>query len=310
MNDQSKAFSKSRLIADLQSTCAAIGAPFSETSVSRVLDGYSPHFSSSVIVLKTTDRPGDHLYYRLWARSRLDTIEIALKCGLLPERTELSSLIDSWSALYSAAEQSCEFDASSGLTKTWIHLGDLRPIGEILGNGFVPESIRRHLPLFQRSNFLEYVRFVAVDHGRRSVNIYFRARGPMTAEKFAFISGVVDADPPDLRLVAEMRKYASTDFSLGFTLSMETGEFERACIYAVNIPMETWTNSPVRLTDYYAKAPCYDEKSIAIAGWSFGGGGNYIKLEKAYCGDLASLLPRWGSIFSGSTYRDAVFEQE
>jgi hypothetical protein len=46
-------------------------------------------------------------------------------------------------------EQSCDFDASRGLVKTWLFLGGAQPLDDILAADGVPEAIRRHGPLFQ-----------------------------------------------------------------------------------------------------------------------------------------------------------------
>jgi hypothetical protein len=48
---------------------------------------------------------------------------------------------------------------------------------------------------------------------------------------------------------------------------------------------------PEQLKRFLATAPSYDDdQEVAAVGWSSGHhGGNYMKLSKAYCGDVASF---------------------
>ncbi|MFJ4827648.1 aromatic prenyltransferase [Streptomyces bacillaris] len=51
-------FSRARFLADLRTTAAALGAPYSEAVTNRVLDAYASAFHEGAVLWRTTDRPG------------------------------------------------------------------------------------------------------------------------------------------------------------------------------------------------------------------------------------------------------------
>jgi 4-hydroxyphenylpyruvate 3-dimethylallyltransferase len=118
-------------------------------------------------------------------------------------------LVVTWNELFGRIpEQSCDFDASRGLVKTWLFLGGTQPLADILAADGVPGTIRQHGPLFQ-SLELTHCRHVAVDYQYDTVNLYFRAPGPVTAKQAASFAALARAAAPGEQLLAEMSEYIS-----------------------------------------------------------------------------------------------------
>ena len=137
------------------------------------------------MLLRATNRQGDALNFRFYERRPIDTVGIAIQTDLLGPDNVLAPLITSWNSLHDGKpEQSCDFDAQKGLTKVWVYMGGFRPLDNILRARDVPKPISRHSPIFHNLR-LESIRHVAVDYHSDTVNLYFRAPGPVTEEQAA-----------------------------------------------------------------------------------------------------------------------------
>lgn len=303
-------YSPARFLEDIRTTAAAIGAPFSESVNRTALDVYADGFATGAVLWRTTDRPGDALNYRFYARKRYDTVSAAVRAGLLPFDSVLASLVTSWSALYQGTpEQSCDFDAGRGLVKTWVYLGGTRPLDDVLDADGVPDTIRRHAPLFHDLG-LDHCRHVAVDYTKNTVNLYFRARGPLTDQQCVQFTKMVRSAPPAEQLAAEMREYLSRNaYTFSVTVSVDTGALERVGFYALKLPDGRFPTVGERLSRFYSAAPSYDADTANAIAWSFGAGDRtYIKAERSCYGDLVSLMRRWNTFFSGDDQIDAALQ--
>jgi len=302
----SVAFSETRFLHDIRATAAILEAPFSERVTCKVIDSFADNFKDGATVWKATEHAGDPLSYRFFARSRNDTIQTALRVGLLGNETDCTTLIRRWSDAYGDTTQSCDFDTLNGLAKSWIYLGGMRPADEVLGRSFVPQVIRDQLRIFHAVR-LDYIRFVAVDYRHETANLYFRTRGPITPTRCTEILALVGLGPPPPEVVAEIRRFVPEDFCVAVTVSMRDGKLERVCFYALKLPPGELPAVPERIARFFAKAPSHDACTVNVLGWSFGPeGGTYIKAEKGYLGDMAALLADWDCYFSGSIRKDRV----
>ncbi|MGH3887885.1 MAG: aromatic prenyltransferase [Pseudonocardiaceae bacterium] len=300
--------SSDRFLEDVRTTAAAIGAPFSERATRRILDVYEKNFSTGAVLWKTTSRPGDSLSYRFYSRDRTDTLDLAVRAGLLDPETPLAPLVTSWSSLNGgSANQSCDFDAGTGLAKTWVFLGETLSLDEVLGVDLVPETLRRHAPVFRQQG-LEHVRFMAVDYRYNTVNFYFRVRGPFSRAQHVGITRIVQGSPPPEVLTVEIGELLpKNDYLTAVTVSVDSGLLERAAFYAAQIPKGKFPVVGERLSLFFSQAPSHDATDVNIVAWSFGGhAGSYIKGERSWYGDLASLFKEWKVLASGSEQKDPV----
>ncbi|MGW7544283.1 aromatic prenyltransferase [Streptomyces sp. NPDC054770] len=299
-------FSQSRFLEDIRTTAEAIDAPFSYATTRAVLDAYGPAFSEGAVLLRTTDRTGDDLNYRFYARRPMDTVTVARRAGFIAADDALGDLVQSWSELYDGTpEQSCDFDADRGLTKTWVYLNGTRPLDDVLGVTGVPSLIRERGPAFHRLG-LDYVRHVSVDYHRGTVNLYFRAPGPISEAQCARFTALAGAAMPDDRLFKEMATFLSRGaYTFAVTISPATGWTERVAFYALKLPEGRFPTIGGRLSRFFETAPSYDIEDMNAVAWSFGSGsGTYIKAERSYCGDLISLIKGWNTFFSQSNTID------
>ena len=290
-------FSPERFIRDVKRTCAAIDAPFSEATTRAVIEAYSRSFHEGAVLWRATNRLGDALNFRFYERRPIDTVGIAIQAGLLGPDNALARLITSWSLLYDGKpEQSCDFDAQKGLTKAWVYMGGFRPLDDILNARDVPESIRRHGPTFHNLG-LESVRHVAVDYHSDTINLYFRAPGPITEDQAAKFVRLAGCPPPARDEFEEMRAFlCPTGYTFSVTMTVLTGDIKRVGFYALKLPPNTFPEVGERLKTFFEQAPSYDREEMNAVAWSYGTGGKkYIKAERSYCGRLVPLLRDWRS---------------
>ncbi|KAK4693763.1 hypothetical protein P7C71_g3695, partial [Lecanoromycetidae sp. Uapishka_2] len=290
-------FCPTRFLDDVRKTSAAIGAPYSESATRAVIDAYSQSFRDGAVLWRATNRPGDALNYRFYERRPIDTVAIAVRAGFLAPDNVMAGLITSWSGLYDGTpEQSCDFDAEKGLTKAWVYLAGFRPINDILGAAGVPETVRQHGPTFHDLG-LELVRHVAVDYDSNTVNIYFRAPGPISEAQAATYVALADCPPPSKAELLAMRELLNpTGFTFSVTITAATGIIKRVGFYALKLPPNSFPEIGERLATFFKEAPSYDAEEMNAVAWSFGEGGKrYIKAERSYCGRLVPLLRDWSS---------------
>ncbi|KAF9883645.1 hypothetical protein FE257_003079 [Aspergillus nanangensis] len=298
---QQAVFDPEKFLVDIEETCRAIGAPYSQEKTRKVLETFQASFAQGAVLWRVTDRPGDALNYRFYERVSIDAVSCAVGAKLLQPNHPLSELIISWSALYpKAAQQSCDFDAERGFTKIWVYLGDMRPLSDILSVPHVPLSIRNHAATFYDLG-LELVRHVAADFTSNTINIYFRAQGPLTLERARSLVRLADlAYILEQEEVEEMRRLLNpVGFTFAVTIDHNTGEIKRVGIYALKLAPGTYPAMAERLNVFFTRAPSYDEEEMNAIAWSFGKrGAQYVKAERSYCGGLVPLMRQWNSAMS------------
>lgn len=290
--------------ADILSTAGAIGAPVSHRTVDTVLDAFADNFTSGATLWKTTSRPGDHLAYRFFSRTRTDTLGRAVAADLLDAAHPMLPAVRAWSEMYDGAPvQSGDFDAARGLAKTWLHFGGLRPAGEVFASHRVPAAVRDLLPGFLTLG-LAHLRFVACDWRSNTANFYFRAQGPLDEEQFARIHALAGGAPPRPDLVTEVIAYVPEDYCVAVTVPMGTGVVERVCFYALRVPEDRLPRVPERIRTFLRTAPSHDADECNVIGWSFGRSGDYVKAERSYTGNMTEVLASWNCFFHGQDGRD------
>jgi 4-hydroxyphenylpyruvate 3-dimethylallyltransferase len=298
-------FSDVRFMADAAALATALSAPYREESMRNVTKVFGEHFSTGAVLWKTTDRPGDRLYYRFFAREDTNTVEAALSAGLI-RPSALTDLVAQWEERLPEMVESCDFDCLDGMAKTWVWLGGMRP-AEVVFDIPALAALRAHLPALLHVG-LSHVRFAAVDYRSGTVNIYFRGRGPLTHERATEVLAAIGIGEPDHVWAEQMRSVMPMDFCLAVTFTVDTGLAQRACFYSLGIPEELLPPLPPRIATFFANAACQDDEQIRALGWSFGAPGksSYIKAEHAYCGDMAGRLRDWDCYLAGSDQRDPI----
>lgn len=301
---ESLKFDQSRFLNDIQILSAAINAPYSESTTKKVLSVFSDSFHDGVVLWRATDRVGDALNYRFYSRRPIDTVTIASSAGLLSPDvvSNLGRLVTSWSSLYDGLpEESCDFDAEKGLVKAWVYMRGMRPLGDILSAEGVPESLKQHEERFMALE-LEKVRHVAVDYQKATVNLYFRAQGPISLQQATSFNALAGAGPPSQTQFLEMQEFLNAvGYTFAVTIRVDSGDIERVGYYALKLPDRATKNWPVinaQLEKFAQFAPSYDREEMNAVAWSFGGTKRYVKFERSYCGELVPLIKGWGTTLS------------
>lgn len=269
---QQAVFDPERFLVDIEETCRAIGAPYSQEKTLKVLESFQASFARGAVLWRITNRPGDALNYRFYERVSIDAVSCAVEAKLFQPNHPLSELIVSWTALYpGAAQQSCDFDAEQGFSKIWVYLGDMRPLSDILSAPHVPLSIRKHATTFYNLG-LELVRHVAADFTSNTINIYFRVQGLLTLERARSLVRLSDpAYLLECGEVEEMRRLLNpVGFTFAVTMDYSTGDIKRVGIYALKLAPGTYPAMDERLKVFFTRAPSYDEVEMNAIAWSFG----------------------------------------
>jgi len=224
-------------------------------------------------------------------------VNIAIKAGLLDNDNKMAQLLSSWSSLYpGASTELCDFDATSGLAKTWVYLGDIRPVEDILGAPGVPETIRKHASAFHDLGLVN-VRHVAVDYQHETANLYFRVSTPITQSHCEQVMSLVGGGTVRDSTYKDMARFTPPGgFTFSVTVSPEDGEITRIAFYALKLPTGQFPAISERLTMFFTAAPSLDDEEMNAVAWSFGPNGKtYVKAERSYCGRLVRLMQEWGS---------------
>lgn len=288
----SSAFSTPRFLQDLKKTAGIVTAPYSEDTTLTIIKTFENCFKEGAVIWRTTNRPNDRLNYRFYARKRIDTIAISTEAGILAPDNRMARLVTSWSALYDGdTQQWCDFDAETGLAKNWVNLRGRRPVDDILNAPEVPEAVHAHGPTFHRLG-LELVRFLAVDYGSDTLNLYFTAPGPITELQATQYANLAQSPPPTPEEFQDMRDFLNPKgFAFAVTMEYATGKITRVAFYALDMPGTKLPTVNEKIKEFFEEVPSYDEEHTRNVAWSYGKGGNkYMKAESSYCGGLAALL--------------------
>ncbi|WP_327308964.1 aromatic prenyltransferase [Streptomyces sp. NBC_01298] len=289
-------FSPDRFLTDMEATARAIGAGYCPSTTRRMLDVYESGFHEGAVLWRTTSKPAGALNYRFYARRPTDTVAIATSAGLLAPADPMARLIGAWSGLYEGSTELCDFDAVDGLVKTWVFLGGMRPMADVLATPGVPQGIRRHEAAFDKLG-LTWVRHVAVDYQNQSVNLYFRTIEGFTPAQAERLLALTGAELPEAAVLKDMEGFtAPTGCTFSVTMSAATGRIERVGVYALRLPTGQFPTIGERLEQFFTTAPSHDDEEMNAVAWSFGAQGRqYIKAERSYCGRLVELMRQWAS---------------
>ncbi|KAE9377664.1 hypothetical protein N431DRAFT_527667 [Stipitochalara longipes BDJ] len=298
-------FCPNRFLADIRKIINTLGIAYSDETTRNIVKLYAINFEEGPVLWRYTDRKGDPLNYRFYERRPVDLATVAEKAGLLPRDNSLTKLVKSWCSLYDGPgtpEQSCDFDSAAGLVKIWVYLKGIRPLDDILNAYGVPEQLKIHQATFY-SLGLDSVRHVAVDYEKNTVNLYFRARGPVSAEQAASFIALAGGFPPSEKQFAELEKDLNPKgFTFSVTIVPASGAISRVAFYALRLPIGTFPEINSQLKSFFATAPSCDTEEMNAIAWSFGKGNmNYVKGERSYSGRLVSLMRYWNSTFSSDS---------
>lgn len=287
---------------DVREAASVLGAPFSESKTREMREVFTEGFTTGAALWKTTNRPNDTLSYRFYARRRTNTVKIATQAGLIGENTApLGNLVTSWSALNDGKPvQSCDFDAESGLAKSWVFLGATLALEDILAAPGVPARLRGLAPAL-RDHGLDRVRYTAVDYRHRSANLYFRVPGSLSARQLTGITSLTGKPERSRERVQELAAFLPpVDYVTGLTVGLDSGAVERVAFYASQLPDEALPALGPRLTRFFESVPSHDPHPVNVVAWSFGPNGMYVKAERSWFGDVAGLFRLAGVVVGGA----------
>jgi len=296
-----------RFLYHIESTARNLGAGFSESVTRQVLRVFDDEWQSRVIQLKATDVEGSALHYRYYSNGSVAAIQRAWDAGLIvKDRSPTMALAEEADATFNHA--GCDFNAKTGLTKTWAFTGDRVPTERILQMKAMPQSARTHAGFFERHG-LSSVFFVASDFDKRSMNIYFgwkpRNRTPNWIREFA---RDVDGASPTDDVIRDVLASLAVTAVVATTFSWDRPDLSRWSLYSLGVPyggqnpgQRRLPPLPPRIARVHFEAPSLNfEPHINIA-WSYGKAGRYMKIEKSYARDEAHFeATEWGGNFSAS----------
>lgn len=231
----------------------------------------------------------------------MEVLRIAEDAKLLEPNHPLTLLLDDWALPWGEErsmipEQSCDFDAEKGLVKSWVYMGSLRPLDDILSVSNVPASVSQHRDNFHHLG-LQLLRHVAVDFGLGTINLYFRVEGPISESLVKELVGLAGYGSFTTSDFEDMSKFLAADsFTFAVTIKVATAEIKRVAFYALGLDPESLPEVGHRLRTFFEEAPSNDVEEFTAVAWSYGADNKkYIKAEKSYCGGVIPLLRNWRS---------------
>jgi len=282
-------FTPEQFLQDYKKTADTIGATYSEDVVQGTLKNFPGCYNDGTVIWRSTSRPNDKLNYRFYLKSRVDTVDLAIKAGYIAADHPMGRLATSWSNLFDGdTVQWCDLDPEEGIAKTWIFMKGQRSIDAILDASEIPEVVRVHRPTFHKLG-LALVHFAAVDYHGGTFNIYFTVPGPITRAQAAAYTALAQCKPPTEEEFADLEKFLpSQRFVFAVTINYDTGKIKRVAFYALNIPQGPLpATANDRLRQFFDEAPSYDRQQTRNVAWSYGiGDSKYMKGEASYTGNL------------------------
>ncbi|KAI9047309.1 hypothetical protein LZ554_008756 [Drepanopeziza brunnea f. sp. 'monogermtubi'] len=126
-------------------TAAAIRATYSESPrQEQSSKSNAESFQDGAVLWSARNRPGGALNFRLYERHSTNSVAIAVEAAFVDRDNIVGRLVTSWSSLYNGTpEQSCDFDAGTGLTKAWVYRGAMRLVDDSLSVEHVPETLKQ-----------------------------------------------------------------------------------------------------------------------------------------------------------------------
>lgn len=282
-----------RLVDDICASAELVGVPFDRDGVERVISAYPAGFGEGAIELRTTTKPVERrgLSYRFVELDRpMSPYATALEAGLLP-RTDrpVDRLLPELCERFEVMGWGVDAEASYGVEKLWPFFAKAYPMSEAYALDSLPPAIRANADFFERHG-LTHFSIVAADFRHASANLYFMIPPPQARTVEQIDAMLDDLGMPALREVVE---YATGGVALNVTVSYDSPEIERLCLY---VPAPDASAVPVQLDPLMAevveRAPIVADHRSFIPGATFTRSGPYMKLEVDYTGTTLDALRR------------------
>jgi hypothetical protein len=290
-------FETEQYLKDLATTAGLIKAPCNPEMCQRVVSTFESDFHRHVLQWKTTDRPGDGLFYRFLSTDREDLVAKSMAADLLTTTNKplLELQREALETFPQAVRSGVDFEAVHGLSKVWTYTTPL-PLPEVLRLKNLPEAVRANESELKEAG-LDLVGFLASDFISETMNVYF-AWHPEQRNR-AWLQSMLERSRdtgPSKGTFQDMIESQDEISGIGMTFDWTSQVPLRWCVYCFAVPFGhrepgvRVPQLPERLRKLRDEAPSLNYHPGCHMAWSYGPAGPYIKLEKNYAKDVDHFL--------------------
>lgn len=293
-------FVEAEFIDDLEKGSAEIGSPFSQAVVSSVINAFGESIHESALQIRTGDKPGLPIVFRLLFGIPMDALDVALKQGWVYEGDPMVDIHRSLKNLCPTEIDQPEFNISRGFDAMFLNLVRLYPIDHLFSSPAIPDCIKAKKPVFDDMGLSEVI-VCHLEYKKNRIGFYFLLNGPLTKENLTREVALAGAPEPSDAVYHDLTGLLlQSPYYLTVVLDCDTGDIVRIeyhLFFPVKLPDEMRIpDVGERLTAFW-DIPTHEYEEMDILTYGFGDVsiGSIVAL-RSYCGGLRTMMRSWNIV--------------
>lgn len=281
-------FNRDAFLEHMQSVSQLLSAPYSRENTQKVLGVLDSELDRAPLGWKSNSRINRQLYYNIYNHRDIDLLKMIRDGGLIPSSYFAGGQpADAYSVIADDRADGADFNANGALCKIWTYT-KMASLDHLFARKHLPSSLRKFEPVF-RSHGLGIYFFLASDFEKNSMNVYVPwlpdQRNEKWVQSFAGETGE-KLSPATLNQVLATSAFAT---GIGVTFDWSSDQPLRSCFYAAcptpDLPAISEDARTLR-EKVRTGLPTLRHEPFFYCSVSFGRGGEYVKFEKNYSGDM------------------------
>lgn len=290
-------FVEVEFLEDLEKGSAEIGAPYSESITRNVINAFGESIHESALQIRTGDKPGLPIVFRLLFGMPMDALDVALKQGWLYEGDHFVDMHRSLRNLCPTCIDQPEFTIHAGFESMFLNLAKLYPIDHLFTSPAIPECIKARKSTFDDMGLSEVI-VCHLEHKKNRLSFYFLLTGPLTREKFHREVALAGAPEPSEQVYHDLTGVLlDSPYYLTVVMDCATGDIVRIeyCLFfPVKLPDDMRIPDVGERLTLFWDIPTHEYEEMDILTYGFGDQSNgSIVALRSYCGGLRNMMRSW-----------------
>ncbi|MEU3901897.1 aromatic prenyltransferase [Streptomyces sp. NPDC045251] len=225
-----------KLYSAIEETAGLLDVTCSHDKVWPVLTSFEEFLPQAAILFRVaTDarHAGELNLHFMMLPGDVDPYALAVSKGLIAKTDHpVGTLLSDIAERFPVESYGIDFGVRKGFQKTWSCFpgNSMQSLSKLAEVPSVPPSLAKNLDFFSRYGLDENVTLVGIDHGHRTMNVYFGEVGECL-EPEAVRSMLRDLDMPEPS--EQLLNFARQAFGFYATLSWDSPKIERFCYAAI-----------------------------------------------------------------------------
>lgn len=293
-------FVEAEFIEDLEKGAADIGSPFSEAVVRDIINAFGESIHEAALQIRTGDKSGLPIVFRLLFGIPLDAVDVALKQGWVDERDPMVDIHRSLKMLAPTTIDQPEFTIGGGFDAMFLNLVKLTPITQLLASPALPACVKAKQSTFDALGLSEVI-VCHLEYKKNRIGFYFLLNGPLTKEKLTREVALAGAPEPSDEVYHDLTGVLlDSPYYLTVVLDCDTGDVVRIeyhLFFPIKLPDEMRIPEVgERLTSFW-DIPSHEYEEMDILAYGFGDTSNgSIVALRSYCGGLRTMMRSWNIV--------------